>query len=64
MNTTSVHFPEAVQKALDFASITEPNPPMLEEEDELEMIPYYEIYASAGYGSFNLSTRRLYWLKS
>ncbi|MEZ7765988.1 hypothetical protein O3795_00810 [Haemophilus parahaemolyticus] len=33
-----------------------PNPPMLEEEDELEMIPYYEIYASAGYGSFNLET--------
>lgn len=29
---------------------------MLEEEDELEMIPYYEIYASAGYGSFNLET--------
>jgi hypothetical protein len=23
MNTTSVHFPEAVQKALGFASITE-----------------------------------------
>lgn len=50
-------FPEAVQKALGF--INKPQPaksttPAILEEDELELIPYYEVYASAGNGSFNL----------
>lgn len=50
-------FPEAVQKALGF--INKPQPakstaPAIPEEDELELIPYYEVYASAGNGSFNL----------
>ena len=50
-------FPEAVQKALGFVKTqasAKSSPPTIAEEDELEMIPYYEIYASAGYGSFNL----------
>lgn len=49
-------FPEAVQKALGFVKTqasAKSSPPTIA-EDELEMIPYYEIYASAGYGSFNL----------
>lgn len=50
-------FPEAAQKALGF--INKPQPvkstaPAILEEDELELIPYYEVYASAGNGSFNL----------
>ena len=50
-------FPEAVQKALGFVKTqasAKSSPPTIAEEDELEMIPYYEVYASAGYGSFNL----------
>ena len=50
-------FPEAVQKALGFVKTqasAKSSSPTMAEEDELEMIPYYEIYASAGYGSFNL----------
>lgn len=50
-------FPEAVQKALGFINNPQPaksTAPAILEEDELELIPYYEVYASAGNGSFNL----------
>lgn len=50
-------FPEAVQKALGFINTHQPaksTAPAIPEEDELELIPYYEVYASAGNGSFNL----------
>ena len=51
-------FPEAVQKALGFVRKQEQATttlPAATDADELEMIPYYELYASAGYGSFNVA---------
>ena len=51
-------FPEAVQKALGFVRKQEQATttlPAATDADELEMIPYYEVYASAGYGSFNIA---------